>query len=400
MDILQVNNFHYLRGGSERYYLNVNSLLRKYGNNVLVFSSEHKKNIIPAESYTFVKTSDIENPGILDGVRYLFSFRSAEEMKKLLKKKRPDIAHLHIYYGKITPSILTPLRTAGIPIIQTLHEFKLACPINMLYSQGQVCQDCRGREFWRVSLKKCNRGSRARSFVNMIEAYISRALGAVSKIDHFITVSNFMRDKMIEVGIPSEKLTTVHHFIDASHITPTTKEGTHFLFLGRLERYKGIFTVLEAVETLKDTPLLIAGEGSARPEIESFIRQKGLNHVRLLGFKQGKELDDLIRNSICLIAPSELYESFGLVIIEAFAHGRPVIASQIGGMTEVVSEGRDGFLVSPGNVEQLRERMDWMAQHSDQAVQMGLSGRRKVDTQFSPRGHYEKLMAVYRKVLN
>jgi len=123
-----------------------------------------------------------------------------------------------------------------------------------------------------------------------------------------------------------------------------------------------------------------------------------LEHVKLLGFKRGQELVDLIQGSICTIAPSEWYETFGLNLVESFASGRPVVASRIGGMTEVVADGEDGFLVSPGDVDALRERLLWMVTHPGQALEMGLSGRAKVEDQFSPERHYEKLMAVYKKL--
>lgn len=171
------------------------------------------------------------------------------------------------------------------------------------------------------------------------------------------------------------------------------------LYFGRLESYKGIFTLVEAAATLKDVPLLIVGDGEARSQLEKVIEQKNLKHVKLLGFKQKDELIPLIRNSICTIAPSEWYETFGLTLVESFAHGRPVIASRIGGMTEIVTDTVDGYLVSPGNIEELRSRMLWMATHQKEAVEMGLAGRLKVETQFHPELHYEKILAVYQKAI-
>ncbi|MGB5635341.1 MAG: glycosyltransferase family 4 protein, partial [Waterburya sp.] len=191
----------------------------------------------------------------------------------------------------------------------------------------------------------------------------------------------------------------VHNFIDASDYQPSTAPGEYFLYFGRLEQSKGIFTLIEAASSIKDTPLLIVGDGTARPELEKLIQERELNHIGLLGFKHKQELQKLIRHSICTITPSQWYETFGLTLIESFAHGRPVIASRIGGMTEIITDGIDGYLVHPGDVEQLRERMLWMAEHSTQAREMGLVGRRKVETHFNSESHYQKLISVYQKLL-
>jgi glycosyltransferase involved in cell wall biosynthesis len=239
----------------------------------------------------------------------------------------------------------------------------------------------------------------ARSLLSTVESYISKSLGSVRKIDHFITVSHFQREKVIELGIPAEKVTTIHNFIDTDSIQPNAEPGEYFLYFGRLERLKGLFTLIEAASTLKQIPLLIAGEGEARTELEQLIQQNNFKHIHLLGFKQESDLHQLIGNSICTLAPSEWYETFGLTLIESFARGRPVIASNIGGMSEIVSDTIDGFLVPPNNLEVLREKMLWMAKNRSEAVEMGQAGRRKVQAQFNPEIHYEKLMDVYRKVL-
>jgi glycosyltransferase involved in cell wall biosynthesis len=320
-------------------------------------------------------------------------------MQRLLEDAHIDLAHLHIYYGKLTASILRPLGKAGVPIVQTLHEFKIVCPVYSLLSHGQVCQACNGHAFWHAVVKRCNRGSLARSALSATESYVSRGLGSIRNIDHFIAVSDFLRDKVVELGVPASKVTTVHNSVDTEKVEPSTKRGRHFLFLGRLEPFKGILALVRAAAPLMDVPLVIVGEGSARSDVEAFVEQNDLRHVHLAGFKRGAELQELIQDSICLIAPSEALESFGLVLVEAFAHGRPVIASRIGGITEVVSDGADGFLIPPGDIETLRERMTWMAEHRERAIEMGMAGRHKAETQFNPDLYYQRVMDVYRKVM-
>ncbi|WP_319420617.1 glycosyltransferase family 4 protein [Pleurocapsa sp. FMAR1] len=399
LTIINAGQNYHIRGGAERYQFALAQLLHHHGHQVIPFAAEHAKNEITPWSKYFPKRVDFEQPTPKDLLEFVYSRSAALSMESLLYDRQIDLAHLHIYYGQLTASILSPLKKADVPIVQTLHEYKIVCPVYTLLSDGNVCQACNGHAFWQATLKRCNKGSLSRSILSTVESYVSKMLGSVNKIDHFIAVSYFQREKLIELGLRADKVTTVHNFIDASDYQPSTALGEYFLYFGRLEQSKGIFTLIEAASSIKDTPLLIVGDGTVRPKLEKLIQERELNHIILLGFKHMQELQKLIRHSICTITPSQWYETFGLTLIESFAHGRPVIASEIGGMTEIVTDGIDGHLVHPGNAEQLRERMLWMAEHLTQAREMGLAGRRKVETHFNPESHYQKLISVYQKVL-
>ncbi|MEM7591698.1 MAG: glycosyltransferase family 4 protein [Cyanobacteria bacterium P01_A01_bin.83] len=398
--ILNAGQNYHIHGGSDRYQFILSNLLHQHGHCVIPFAADSPKNESTPWSRYFAPEVNFASPTLIDLLRFIYSKPAESAIKNLIEDVPIDIAHLHIYYGKLTASILEPLRQARVPIIQTLHEYKIVCPVYTLISDGEICQACQGKNFWHAMRKRCNRGSLSRSMLSSMESYVSRAFGSISKIDHFITVSHFQRKKMIELGIPAEKLTTVHNFIDTSEIEPNYRPGEYLLYFGRLEDYKGIFTLVEAASTLKNVPLLIVGDGEARFELEKVIEKRNLQHIKLLGFKQKDELLPLIRNSICTIAPSEWYETFGFTLVESFAHGRPVIASRIGGMTEIVTDTVDGYLVSPGNVEELQSRMLWMATHRHKAVEMGLAGRLKVETKFCPELHYEKILSLYQKILS
>ena len=205
-------------------------------------------------------------------------------MADLLRDEKPDLAHLHIYYGKLTASILAPLKKAGIPIVQTLHEYKLICPVYTLISNGQICEACQGHRFYRALPRRCNRGSLARTALSVAESYVSRWAGALSDIDHFIAVSDFVRNKVIEHGVLPEKITKVYNFVDISGVIQNTEPGNYLLYFGRLEKIKGIFTLLDAIAPLKHVPLKLVGDGNAHAEIKAYIQEKELSHVEMLGF--------------------------------------------------------------------------------------------------------------------
>ena len=399
LTIISISQNHYMRGGSDRMFFETNKLLQMQGHRLIPFTAADYRNKPTEWEKYFPIASDFERHAPIDLLRYIYSRHAARALRKLINDHKLDIAHLHIYYGKLTGSILAPLRKAGIPIVQTLHEYKLICPVYTLVSNDKICEACHGRHFWRAIPRKCNRCSFARTLLSVTESYVSRFVGSLRSVDHFIAISNFVRDKMIAHGVSPRQITTIHNFIDSSRIKSSHQIGGYFLYFGRLERVKGIFTLIEAAAPMKKIPLLIIGDGNARNEIVEIIERRKLKHIKLLSFKKGKELSKIIRDSLCTILPAEWYEPFGLSIIESFAHARPVIASRIGGIPEIVADGQDGFLVEVGKIEDLREKMLWMAAHPREAMEMGMAGRKKVEKEFCPETHYEKLMQLYKKVM-
>ena len=399
LTILNISQNYYIRGGSDRYFFTMAELLQKHGHKVIPFTAASPKDETTEWKAYFPRGADFENPGPIDLARFVYSRNAATSIQRLLNNANVDIAHFHVYHGKLTASILGSLKKAGIPLIQTLHDYKLTCPIATHLSNEVICEACEGKHFLRAIPKRCNRRSLARTVLSVSESYVSRFLGCVDKFDHFISVSNFLRKKMIQYDIPEEKISTVHNFADVSNFTPNFSEGEYILYFGRVDRSKGIFTLVEAAAPLTHVPLYIAGEGEAMPEVKRIIEQKGCDHIHLLGFKQGNELRELILNSTCTVLPSEWYENCPMSILESFAYGKPVIGADIGGIPELINQEVDGFLVPSGDVEQLRERLQWMSENKTQAIEMGKTAREKMENEFNADIHYEKIMNVYQKFL-
>ena len=397
--ILNVSQNYHVRGGSDRYFFTLAELLRKHGHRVVPFTAASPNNEPSEWENYFPRGADFEHPGAGDLLRFLYSYDAVKSIRRLIKDTDINLAHFHIYYGKLTASILEVLKRDGIPLIQTLHEYKLTCPVYSHLSNDQICEACEGKHFWRALPKRCNRGSLARTALSVTESYISKMLGAVKKFDHFISVSHFLRKKMISHGMPEDKISTVHNFVDVSDITPNFSEGDYVLYFGRVHRSKGILTLIEAAVPLTDVPIYIVGDGEAMSEVQQIIEQNGCKHIHLLGFKQGDELRELIRNSLCTVLPSEWYENCPMSVLESYAYGKPVIGADIGGIPELIVDGVDGFLVPSGEQETLRDRLLWMFAHKDEAAEMGRIGRYKMETEFNADIHYERIMNVYQQFL-
>ena len=321
MRILQINNFHFPHGGADRYFLDISNLLSSEGHHVGTFSTDNpnntQKDLLVVKTLNGVDTNKIKDFSNI--ANYLYSNEAKREMIEAIKSFKPDIAHLHIYYGQLTASILGPLRKAGIPIIQTLHEYKLVCPTHGLYSQGNYCDACQGKNYWHAILKKCNRGSLSRSTLSMAESYLSEYLGSKKNVDHYIAVSDFQKQQLVRLGINEEKLSVLHHFADTSY-NPPKELGEYFLYVGRIVEDKGIKILLEAYARLKKgrPPLKVVGDDSNISSFKNYCQKLGIaDDVSWTGFKNGDELDKLYHRSLVIINPSLLNETFGLTCLEA-----------------------------------------------------------------------------------
>jgi glycosyltransferase involved in cell wall biosynthesis len=393
------HNYH-IAGGSDRYFFELSQLLAAKGHKVVPFCGASTNNEASEYSRYFPTTPDAGNPSPADAVRFIYSHGARNKIEQAIAEQRPDIAHLHIYYGKLTGSILGPLRKAGIPVVQTLHEYKLLCPVYTCIRNEAICEDCQGRYFWKALANRCNRGSILRSAASTLESYVSKALGAVSHIDHFIGASQFMTDKMLSIGIPDHKISTVHNFVDSARFTPASSAGSYVLYFGRLEKTKGLFTLIDALRSLPKMRCVIAGDGPARAELQARAESYGLRHIDFLGFVSGSKLHDLIRGASCTVLPSEWYENCPMSVLESLAFARPVIGTSIGGIPELIDDGQDGRLVAVAQPQQLSEALAEIAGNPARAMEMGMVGLDKVRNTFSPALHYAQIDAIYRKLLN
>jgi glycosyltransferase involved in cell wall biosynthesis len=398
--VLCANNYQHVRGGSDRYYLEHARLLAARGHRVLQLATRHPAGETPHGPHRLLAPTELARPALGDVARFHFSRRARRAVRELLAEAGgPSVAHLHIYHGQLTASILAPLRAAGVPIVQTLHEYKLFCPVSTCVSRGEVCEACGAGSFWRAAARRCNRGSLTRSLVSASESYLSRALGTLDGIDHFLAPSRFLRARMLAHGLAPERITTLPYFVDTTRAAPSTQRGGYFLYAGRLERLKGVLTLVRAAARVPEVPLHLAGEGEARPELEALLRQPAYRHVVLRGHLAGAELARELAGARCLVQPSEWYENLPLSVLEALAAGRAVIASSSGGLPELVADGDNGLLFPAGDEEALATKLRFAADCPDELSRMGARGRERAESEFAPERHYTALVALYERLL-
>lgn len=408
MKILMINSFNYLRGGGERCFFDLSDLLRARGHEVIPFCMDHPKNLPSEYSDYFVSYIDfpteLGKPGLSPKLRVLervlYSREARQKVEELLERTQPDLVHIHGFIHEMSTSILPALKAAGLPVVQTLHDYKPACPNTTFVSNDQVCEACKGGKYYNMTRRRCKRGSLSASMLATAEMYFHEVFRLYQpNIDHFIAPSRFMRDKMIEHGIHTP-IDAIPNFINPESFQAVYESDNHFVFAGRLVRVKGVMTLLEAMRHVKsDAVLNIAGAGELEPEMRQFVDTHHLTNVRFLGHLGTDELANLVQRAIFTVVPSEWYENYSMTVIESLACGTPVIGADIGGIPEQVRDGWNGHLFEPGNALELASKIQNLLDDRALATEMGRRGRSRVESLNGPEAHYEQTMRVYEGLL-
>lgn len=360
MKILQVNVFNYRKGGSEAVYFSTIELLKKHRESVVNFALKWPENY-PSEYESYFPDSKETRTGLLKPVKniinYFYDSEAARKMEQLIETEHPDLAHVHLIWGQITGSILPVLKRHGIPIIFSIHDYRIVCPAYTFRNgKGQICEQCHGSSFYHCITNKCTKGSYLLSAMMAMEQYFrNRFFNPAQYIDGFIYVSNFAK-QMHEKYMPmlnGKKNMVLYNLADKIADTPKKKDEKYFLFFGRLSYEKGVKTLLAAFKDLPECNLKIAGTGPLENELKDFTHTNNISNVEFLGYKSGKELTDLVENAYFIIVPSEWYENNPMTIIEGYAAGVPVIGANIGGIPEIINDGETGYLFTSANTADL-----------------------------------------------
>jgi glycosyltransferase involved in cell wall biosynthesis len=402
--ILLINSYHYRKGGADAVYFNTARLLEKYGHEVFFFSTKHPDNEYDVSTDYFARGRDYRK---LPTGKKIFAFPvfiyNKEAHKKLLKfvdEIKPDLVNIHLFMGGLSSSILTGLKKKGIPVIHTVHDYRLICPAYLFINgKNEVCEKCKDGIYLHCILNRCSGNGFFQSAVLAIDAYFRKFIvKPVHYIDRFIFVSEFIQRKHIEFNPEfAPKAVKLYNFNPAiDSIVPSINKGDYFLFFGRISREKGILTLIEAALKAKVT-LKVVGTGPMFDQLKA----KHHENVDFLGYKSGDELWTLVRDASFIIVPSEWYENNPLTIIEAYSFGKPVIGARIGGIPEIVEENVTGYLFEPGNKSELGKQMQFANNLSDvEYSEMSKNARSFAEKYFSPDEHYNSLITIYKDVIN
>jgi len=400
--ILHINKQYYVIGGTDTYFFGLTRLLEGHGHTVVPFSTVHPANEESPYAASFIP--DIETAGsglskIKNLGRVFYSPAVERRVRDIVQRERPDIAHVHHLFHKLSPSVLVGLRREGVPVVMTIHDFKFICPFYMMSRDGMLCQECRGMRYWHAVQHKCIKQSRVHSALCAFEMWVHRRLHVYEKnVTLFLLPSMFLADKLREDGFSMPRMLHIPNFADTSLFSPHPAGGDYILFFGKLEKVKGVHLLLEALSHLSGTRKLscrIAGVGTQRGALEAGVTDEMAGRVMFLGQKSGAELRELIRNSICVVAPTIGFENGSMTIIEAMCSGRPVIASRCGGNPEYVEDGITGLLFTSGDARDLAKKLDEILSDPARAEAMGAAARHTAMTRLSPAAHYDKIMRAY-----
>lgn len=373
MRILVAHNYYRQRGGEDAVAESEVALLRTRGHEVEFFS---RSNDQVEESRPLAAATEA-----------VWSVKAAEDLSAAIGRFAPDVMHVHNTFPILSPAIYYAANRLRVPVVQTLHNFRLFCLSATFLRDGRVCEDCLGRLPWRGVARACYRSSRAQSGVLATSLAIHRGLGTYrTRVSRYIALNEFCRGKFIEGGLPADRIVVKPNFVEATPPPEGPRHGA--LFVGRLSREKGTVTLRQAVEG-SGLEVDVVGDGPDRSDLQ------GIEGIRVHGAATADVVRGWMERAACLVMPSIWYENFPRTIVEAFAAGLPVIASRIGALAELVTHGQTGLFFEPGNSQSLREVLSWAAGHPADMARMGRGARLVYEASYTPEQNYRTLMEVY-----
>ena len=403
MRVLHVNKFLYRRGGAEGYLFDVAHLQRRAGDEVEFFGMAHAEND-PGLTYAglFPSQVDLEPapPGLRGRVeaagRMIWSTSARAGLARTLADFKPDVVHLHNVYHQLSPSVVAACKSAGVPVVMTLHDYKLACPSYQMLDHGRPCDACVTGGPLQAARRACKDGSRAASTLLAAESWLHRRFGAWDGVGAFLAPSRFLAGVLTRAGVYPDRLHVLRHPVDVDHLAVKERPGGGVVYGGRLSAEKGIDTLIEATAALPDgVPVDIAGDGPQRAALEELAERVAPGRVRFHGRLPREELHDLVRSAAVVAVPSRWYENQPLAVLEAFGCGVPVVGTDLGGLPELIDPGVDGMVVGAGDAAALGDALRRTLADPQRAWEMGRRGRAKVSRDFAPEAHLAGLRDAY-----
>jgi glycosyltransferase involved in cell wall biosynthesis len=391
MKILLCHNFYQQPGGELVAVMALKALLEEKGHDVIFYTQDN----LEIEQYN---TS--QKIGFFP--RTLFSQRTYRRLLQIADQEKPDIAHVHNVFPLLSPAVYLALSHSGIPIIQSIHNYRLMCINGLFLRNGNVCERCKKGNFFSGFRYKCYKNSHLLSGLYAITIGSHRRLGTFERIDRFIASTRFVAEKLAESGVAKKsKISVLGNFLPGrlpEYGLPNL-QNPYAVYVGRLAQEKGIVTLLHLFRDMANLQLKVIGSGPLLAEMKTYVSRHDLQNIELLGYVNEEVKFATLRRAICCVLPSECYEVFPITVLESAAVGTPIVASRIGSLATLIPEGKTGLLFSPGDSADLREKLKRLVAEPELATYMGQQARLWLETEHTPESHYEELMRIYQQVM-
>ena len=400
MRILLVNKFHYLRGGSEKYYFELAKLLKDHGHTVAFFSMKNENNIKTGDREYFVDEIDMNTGSKFEALNVIYSKKNKVLMEKALEEFKPDIVHINNFQRQLSASIIDAVKEKNIPLIMTAHDLNPICPASIMLYNGEVCEDCITKGYTSCIKKKCIKNSMLKSVLGYIEKKYYDLHKIFCKVDCIISPSEFNKNQLLKGKLKCNDITVIHNFVNETKKTDYTLGDCAFYF-GRLSKEKGILNLVEAINNIPGARLIIAGDGPERENIQAYIKEHKLeNRITLLGYLNQNDIRENIRKCRFVTVPSIWYENCPYSILETMEIGKPIIGSKIGGIPELIQDGINGFTYEHNDVTKLTNILMKLFGNDETVKQFSKNSKQIFIQNYSAEAYYNKLMTVYNKYIN
>ncbi len=412
MKILYINKYFWHKGGAETVFFQDREAAIEKGYNVIDFSMKHSRNIDSEQKDFFIK--NIEYYESEDGqltrsakARLLINFirnnEALSNLRKLISKEKPDLAHLHNIYHQLTPAIIPILKNAGVKVVLTLHDYKLICPNYLMLNKGNICDKCLGGKFYNAAFQKCKDGSIIKGIMLSLEAYWHQWARSYEKADVILAPSNFLANLVKKYRKNIHRVRVLKNGVDIDSLNYSTIDKNYAIYFGRISREKGVETLLRAYSIITDRSnnnknnvfgLKIVGEGDQLSDLK-----ERYPNIEFLGYKSGADLIKLVSESSFAVVPSEWYENCSMTVLEAMAYGKAIVGTKIGGIPEQIDDGKNGLLFEMADTGQLTDKMNVLIDNPELRSEMGKNARKKVEQEYSISKHKEHLFELYEEMM-
>ena len=410
MRIIIANYRYFIAGGPEKYMFKFMDAARKMGIEVIPFSVNNPQNEETPYSKYFAKPrsnqlmyADTQKSigNMIGMVRAtVWNYDAENRLRKLIRDTEPDAVYILHEVNHLSPSIIRAAKKEGVRVVHRISDFFMFCPKYDFLCENEICEACLHGDYKKAIERKCVKGSKAGTILRVLAMKLYARTKVFDDVDQFICTCEFSKNKLIEGGVPAEKISCVPTFIDSSKITPCFENDKYFLFLGRMAHQKGTIYAIEAMKYLKDTEYVLKKTGQISDSEEDqkiwkYIQENRLeNKVVFTGFKHGKELEELISRSTCIVCPAIWYENMPNTVIEAYAYGKPVVASRVGSLAEIVEDGKTGFLFEMRNSKDMAEKLRKFVFEEGLSAQLGKQARALCEERYNTVKHMEEVVKI------